>query len=115
MSKSPSHSEFIEIVSVADIPYLGARVVQTQVGSIAIFKVQDEQIFAVLDECPHKKGPLSQGIVHGKVVTCPLHAWNIDLENGQACAPDQGCVKTFNTHIENEKVYFVRAEIMSYA
>jgi nitrite reductase (NADH) small subunit len=53
--------------------------------------------------------------VHGKVVTCPLHAWNIDLENGQACAPDQGCVKTFTTHIANEKVYFVRAEIMSYA
>ncbi len=115
MSKGSSNPDLIEIVSVADVPYLGARVVKTQVGSIAIFKAGDEEIFAVLDECPHKKGPLSQGIVHGKVVTCPLHAWNINLENGMACAPDQGCVKTFTTHIENNKVYFLRAEIMSYA
>ena len=104
-----------EIVAVDDIPALGSRVVKTAAGSIAIFKVHNDQIFAVHDECPHKGGPLSQGIVHGTTVTCPLHAWNINLADGNACAPDNGCVKTFTTHIENGKVFLLRSEISSHA
>ena len=107
--------DLIKVVLVEDIPAFGARVVQTPTGPIAIFKVQDDHIFAVLDECPHKKGPLSQGIVHGKTVTCPLHAWNIRLDDGTACAPDEGCVKTFTTHIDNGVVYCIRSELMSHA
>jgi nitrite reductase (NADH) small subunit len=55
----------------------------------------------VLDSCPHKGGPLSQGIVHGTSVTCPLHAWKIGLADGEAQAPDVGCVKRFEVKIED--------------
>ena len=113
--KMISKTDLSEIVAVEDIPLLGSRVVKTAAGPIAIFKAHDDQIFAVYDECPHKKGPLSQGIVHGTTVTCPLHAWNINLTDGNACAPDHGCVKTFTTHIENGKVFLLRSEISSHA
>jgi nitrite reductase (NADH) small subunit len=114
-SSSSTLTDWVEIVSVEDIPSLGSRVFQAPAGPIAIFKVENDQIFAVLDQCPHKGGPLSQGIVHGKTVTCPLHAWNIQLGDGCAQAPDQGCVKTFTTQVQNGVVFFMRSELQSYA
>lgn len=77
------------------IPVLGARVVRIAGGDIALFRNGADEVFALRDECPHKLGPLSQGIVHGRTVTCPLHAWKIDLECGAAMAPDQGCTPSF--------------------
>ena len=85
---------WIEIGSVNDIPRLGSRVVTTSMGDVALFRTGTDDIFALRDKCPHKGGPLSQGIVHGKRVTCPLHAWVIELESGEAVAPDQGCAHT---------------------
>jgi len=115
MSNSSFVNDWIAIVAVEDLPELGARVFQTPAGPIAIFRVESDHIFAVLDRCPHKGGPLSQGIVHGKSVTCPLHAWNIQLDNGCAQAPDVGCVKTFTTDIQNGLIYFKRSELQSHA
>jgi nitrite reductase (NADH) small subunit len=74
-------------------------------GDIAIFRTSDDEVFAMHDKCPHKGGPLSQGIVHGKRVTCPLHGWNIGLEDGQAVAPDVGGCKKFEVKVENGQVY----------
>jgi nitrite reductase (NADH) small subunit len=82
---------WVNVGAVADVPRLGARVVATCAGDIAIFRTGTDEIFALRDKCPHKSGPLSQGIVHGKRVTCPLHAWVIELDSGEAVAPDQGC------------------------
>jgi nitrite reductase (NADH) small subunit len=107
--------EWIAILSKEEIPSDGARIFESPVGQIAIFKTQDDEIFAVLDACPHKGGPLSQGIVHGHTVTCPLHAWNIDLSNGNAVAPDQGCVKKFTTEILDQMIYFKRSELKTHA
>ena len=84
-------NQWIEIGSVDDIPKQGARVVRTPQGDIAVFRTATGEIFALRDRCPHKGGPLSQGIVSGKTVTCPLHNWNIALDTGEAVAPDQGC------------------------
>lgn len=98
-------AQWVEIGSIHDIPKLGARVVQTKDGDIAIFRTADDAVFAVRDKCPHKGGPLSQGIVHGHKVTCPLHNWNIDLASGEAVAPDEGCSGTYNTRIENGIIY----------
>lgn len=97
--------QWVEIGSIHDIPKLGSRVVQTGSGDIAVFRTADDTIFALRDKCPHKGGPLSQGIVHGHKVTCPLHNWNIDLASGQAMAPDEGCSGTYNTRTENGMVY----------
>ena len=72
-----------EIGQVTDIPRQGARVVASSIGDIAVFRALDDAVFATLDHCPHKGGPLSQGIVHGHAVTCPLHNWVIDLQSGE--------------------------------
>ncbi|MBN4073849.1 nitrite reductase small subunit NirD [bacterium AH-315-E07] len=86
----------LEIGKLEDIPKLGSRVVRTAKGDIAIFRNSSDEVFALLDLCPHKAGPLSQGIVCEHTVICPLHNWNIDMRNGQACAPDEGSTKTFD-------------------
>jgi nitrite reductase (NADH) small subunit len=97
-------SRWIEVGSVEDIPLLGARVVRTAHGDIAVFRTADNGIFALADKCPHKGGPLSQGIVHGGRVTCPLHSWVIELGDGTAVAPDVGCTRSFPVRIENGHV-----------
>ena len=75
---------WVRICTVEDIPLLGSRVVERASGNIAIFRTADGNVFALLDKCPHKGGPLSQGIVAGESVTCPLHSWNIGLSTGEA-------------------------------
>ena len=94
----------IDIAALADIPRQGARVVKTPVGCIAIFRTADDQVFALEDRCPHKGGPLSEGIVHGTSVTCPLHAWVFDLNTGVAQGADEGGVKTFAVRIRDGRV-----------
>lgn len=94
------------ICKVADIPMLGARVVRRgrewqELPNVAIFRTEGDKIFALLDRCPHKGGPLSQGIVFSDKVACPLHNWNIDLGSGSAAAPDVGCAKRFAVKVEN--------------
>ncbi|MBT7267899.1 MAG: nitrite reductase small subunit NirD, partial [Rhodospirillaceae bacterium] len=88
-------SNWIKICALDDILPLGSRVVDLEEGPVAIFRTADDEVFALADSCPHKQGPISQGIVHGKSVTCPLHSWVIGFEDGEAGAPDVGCAKTF--------------------
>jgi nitrite reductase (NADH) small subunit len=97
---------WIEICAVADIPVLGSRVVRRARGpDIAIFRNTEDRVFALLDRCPHKGGPLSQGIVFGERVACPLHNWTIDLTTGCASAPDEGCTLSFETRVEDGRVF----------
>lgn len=98
-------NNWIEVVALDDIPQLGSRVVETDTMNIAVFRTSSDEVFAVKDECPHKQGPLSQGIVHGTSVTCPLHSWKIDLASGEALGADEGCTNVFSTKIENGKVF----------
>jgi nitrite reductase (NADH) small subunit len=97
--------DWIKVTRLESIPALGARVVKSAHGNIAVFRDAQNGVFALRDKCPHKGGPLSQGIVYGKHVACPLHNWNICLEDGQAAAPDQGCVQRFPVKVENGFVY----------
>ncbi|NOX08503.1 MAG: nitrite reductase small subunit NirD [Gammaproteobacteria bacterium] len=98
-------NNWIEIGKLDDIPVLGARVVNREEGDIAIFRTADNEVFALHDHCPHKGGPLSQGIVHGHKVSCPLHDWKISLETGVAVAPDEGCAARFPVRVEDGVVY----------
>jgi nitrite reductase (NADH) small subunit len=107
--------DWIEIGPVGDVPFRGARVVSTQQGDIAIFKSADGRIFALWDKCPHKGGPLSQGIVHGEQVTCPLHNWVIGLETGEVKGPDQGCARKVKCMIEAGVVYIDCAALVTQA
>ena len=98
-------SNWIEIAALEDIPRLGARVVKTDTMDVAVFRTRDDQVFAVKDACPHRQGPLSQGIVSGTTVTCPLHNWKIDLASGEALGPDEGCTNTYSAKVEDGKIY----------
>jgi nitrite reductase [NAD(P)H] small subunit len=98
-------TEWIEIGALDDIPRLGSRVVRTASGDIAVFRAQDDEVFALDDRCPHKGGPLSQGIVHNKRVTCPLHNFVVELASGEAVAPDRGCVRSHPARVENGTVW----------
>ena len=96
---------WVRVCRLEDIPPLGARVVHRDAGDIAVFRNAEDEVFALIDRCPHKGGPLSQGIVHGHKVACPLHGWNIRLEDGCAVAPDEGCAATFPVRVENGEVF----------
>lgn len=98
-------SKWIKVVELENIPVLGSRVIKTADDDIAVFRGRNDRVFAVRDACPHKQGPLSQGIMHGTSVTCPLHNWKIDLTNGKALAPDEGCANTFPAKVEGGNVY----------
>ncbi|HEY9104955.1 nitrite reductase small subunit NirD [Chitinimonas sp.] len=101
----PVPQPWVRICTVEDIPRLGSRVVERSSGNIAVFRSATDTVFALLDHCPHKGGPLSQGIVHGESVTCPLHSWHIDLGTGEARAPDVGCARRFPVKVENGDVF----------
>ena len=95
-----------DICAVDDIPVLGSRIVRrASGGDIAIFRNSENRVFALLDRCPHKGGPLSQGIVFGERVACPLHNWTIELSSGCALAPDEGCTQRFAVRVDQRRVY----------
>jgi nitrite reductase (NADH) small subunit len=109
-------TEWKRICSVEDIPVLGARRVSRAKGlDVAIFRAAQDRIFALLDRCPHKGGPLSQGLVFGERVACPLHNWTIQLADGNAQAPDEGHTPVFAVHVKDSEVYLDAAELATHA
>lgn len=97
--------EWIEVGVLDDIPVMGARVVRSADGDIAVFRTADGAIFALYDRCPHKGGPLSEGIVHGRSVTCPLHNWVINLETGEVEGPDESCASQIAVNVDGERIH----------
>lgn len=93
-----------EIGTLDDIPRRGARCVKAGATDIAVFRTADDQVFALEDRCPHKGGPLSQGIVHDCRVTCPLHNWVLDLATGEAVGPDEGAARTIPVRLEDGRI-----------
>ena len=122
MSHSPTPADpgalsgWKKICQVNDIPVLGARRVARAHGmDVAVFRNDRDEVFALLDRCPHKGGPLSQGIVLGTRVACPLHNWTIGLADGLAQAPDEGCTPPFQVRVENGEVFLLAAELATHA
>jgi nitrite reductase (NADH) small subunit len=109
-------SEWKVICRVEDIPVLGARrVARPQGAAVAVFRNAQDQVFALLDRCPHKGGPLSQGIVFGTSVACPLHNWTIGLDDGCARAPDAGCTQRFSCRVKGGQVLLDPVELATLA
>ncbi|AGA34062.1 Nitrite reductase [NAD(P)H] small subunit [Thioalkalivibrio nitratireducens DSM 14787] len=96
---------WVKLGALETIPRLGARVVAGPNGDIAVFRTAADGVFALADRCPHKGGPLSQGIVHGERVTCPLHNWVIDLASGSATGPDTGCTGAYRVRVDQGQVW----------
>jgi nitrite reductase (NADH) small subunit len=109
-------TEWTLICNITDIPVLGSRRVERAHGmDVAVFRNSHDEVFALLDRCPHKGGPLSQGIVFGTQVACPLHNWSIGLCDGQASLPDEGCTPKFSVKLEDGKVYLKASELQGHA
>ncbi|MFO1106983.1 MAG: nitrite reductase small subunit NirD [Amaricoccus sp.] len=103
--------DWLEIGAVEDIPRRGGRVVKTPRGCIAVFRAVDDRIFALDDRCPHKGGPLSDGMVHGTKVTCPLHAWVFSLETGETEGAETGRVRTHEVRVEAGRILLSAAAL----
>ncbi|WP_298974171.1 nitrite reductase small subunit NirD [uncultured Roseobacter sp.] len=110
-------THWIDIAALDAIPQRGARVIKTGLGCVAVFRTGADEVFALDNACPHKAGPLAEGIVHGKAVTCPLHNWVISLETGQAQGADEGQVATYPARVEAGRVLldatFLRARAVA--
>ena len=104
-------TNWIDVGPLEDIPVRGARVVRTALGCVAVFRTGDDEVFALEDRCPHKGGPLSEGIVHGASVTCPLHNWVFSLETGQAQGADDGGVPTYPARLEAGRILLDAAQL----
>jgi nitrite reductase [NAD(P)H] small subunit len=108
-------ARWVRVCKPGDIPVMGARVIRRESGDIAVFRNAVEEYFALLDRCPHKGGPLSQGIVFGTSVACPLHNWTIGLADGCAQAPDVGCTPRFAVRVEDGMVHLDTRELARHA
>ena len=97
-------SDWIDVGALEDVPVRGSRIVKTAAGCIAIFRTTENETFALEDRCPHKGGPLSSGIVHGRSVTCPLHNWVISLKTGKAQGADEGQVATYPAKVSQGRI-----------
>jgi len=97
-------ADWVEIAGIEDIPRRGARVVRSGGRDIAVFRTADDEIFALVNRCPHRGGPLSEGIVSGTSVTCPLHNWVIDLASGAAREPDIGCAPSVTVRVTQGRI-----------
>jgi len=98
-------NSWIEICKLDDIPRSAARTVHAGDSMIAVFRLTDDRVKAVENRCPHKQGPLAEGIISGDDVLCPLHNWRISLDSGEVAAPDKGCVKTYPVKVEDDYVF----------
>ncbi|MCB1435863.1 MAG: nitrite reductase small subunit NirD [Rhodobiaceae bacterium] len=108
-------NDWIDLAPLDAVPRRGARCVKAPGGRIAVFRTEDDRIFATEDKCPHAGGPLSQGIVHGASVTCPLHNWVIDLESGAVAGPDEGRARTVPVRVEDGRILMAAAPLSSAA
>ncbi|NCT98811.1 MAG: nitrite reductase small subunit NirD [Comamonadaceae bacterium] len=110
------HTQWTPVCRVEDIPVLGSRTVRRPVGlDVAVFRDAAGGVFALLDRCPHKGGPLSQGIVFDQRVACPLHNWTIGLADGCAQAPDEGCTPRFAVRVADGLVHLDARELATHA
>ncbi|MCT8997159.1 nitrite reductase small subunit NirD [Chelativorans intermedius] len=108
-------NDWVEIGRLDDIPRRGARCVETPLGRVAVFRTASDEVYAIEDRCPHRGGPLSQGIVHGAEVTCPLHNWVFSLETGLAQGADEGVVRTFALKREGERIFMDATTVLAMA
>ena len=109
-------ADWLDIGPVDQLPALGARTLPVQGGQeIAIFRTANGDVHALANRCPHKQGPLSEGIVHDTTVTCPLHSWRISLLTGRALGEDKGCVPVIPVKVDGGRILIGRSAALGEA
>ena len=110
-AEAASDAGWIDLGALDEIPPLGARTVRLRTGCVAVFRTAGDEVFALADRCPHRGGPLSDGIVHGRAVTCPLHSTVVDLESGEAKG-GEGRVAIHSVRVEGGRVLLAAAALV---
>jgi len=106
MNQMSETLQWHELCNIEEIPARGARRLRLGKEEVAVFRTSSNEVYAINNRCPHKGGPLSEGIVHDTAVTCPLHSMVIDLATGMARGEDKGCVKTYPIDVRSDgRVY----------
>jgi nitrite reductase (NADH) small subunit len=92
---------WVRVTQVENIPPREGRAAVVGDRELAIFNLGD-RFLAVDNRCPHKAGPLCDGIVAGHAVVCPLHAWKVNLESGAVERPasEHACVNPYATRVD---------------
>lgn len=98
-------ARWIALANVDDIPLREGRPVTIDGREIAVFNLGD-RFAAVENRCPHRGGPLADGIVIASAIVCPLHNWRIGLEDGNVVKPqhEPACVATWPARVESGRV-----------
>ncbi|NKB15693.1 MAG: nitrite reductase small subunit NirD [Sphingomonadales bacterium] len=108
------NGDWFDLGPAEALPPLSARTVTVAGGEdIGVFRTADGGVHALVNKCPHKHGPLSQGIIHDASVSCPLHNWRISLVTGQALGDDKGCTPVIPAKIEDGRIYIERAAALA--
>jgi nitrite reductase (NADH) small subunit len=97
-------AEFVEVCDEADIPPGTGKMFEIGRDEIGVFNIAGK-FYAIDNMCPHEGGPMSEGMVAGTVVTCPLHGWRTDVTTGESLELPGVKVNTFEVKVENGKVY----------
>ncbi|UOE92064.1 nitrite reductase small subunit NirD [Alkalihalobacillus sp. LMS39] len=96
----------INIGSLRSFPVEIGQSIKIGDEEIAIFRLDNNRVYAVENRSPHPKGGIiSEGLVSGEFVFCPLYDWKISLKTGEVQTPDEGAIRTFEVEISNENVY----------
>ncbi|GAF64855.1 nitrite reductase small subunit NirD [Alkalihalobacillus trypoxylicola] len=98
-------SKKIFVINLDELNVGLGKVVTIDGKEIALFLQENGTVHAIENSCPHKGGPLSEGIVSGEFVFCPLHDWKISTKTGMAEGADEGCVTCFDIEINGEQVF----------
>jgi nitrite reductase (NADH) small subunit len=98
------------IGEVADLPQKLGKTVTIGSKEIAVFKLENGDIRAIENRCPHKGGVLAEGILSGEYVFCPMHDWKISVNDGKVQAPDVGCVQSYPVEVKGDQVYILIKE-----
>jgi nitrite reductase (NADH) small subunit len=93
------------IGEVADLPQKLGKTFTIGSKEIAVFKLENGNIRAIENRCPHKGGVLAEGIVSGEHVFCPMHDWKISVKDGKVQAPDVGCVQSYPVEVKGDRVF----------
>jgi nitrite reductase (NADH) small subunit len=112
MGEEPAHtsSGWLQVCTLHELSRAGVRTLALPELNVAVFRLADGRVFAIEDRCPHRGARLSAGVIYdADKIACLDHGWGIRLADGEAEAPEQGCVLTFPVKVEDGLVFVLIA------
>ena len=95
---------FVKVADLVELPGDTGKVVTIGSQEVALFKV-GEEVFAIDNECPHREGPLGDGYLEDDIVTCPFHAWQVNVRTGEVVYYPGLCTRIYPCKVDGSAVY----------